>query len=283
MSLTIHKNIPLVGKHKKPIVTDFLFKKLEAKLPILIFCHGYKGFKDWGPWQLMLEQLANHDFFVVAFNFSHNGGSIEQPIDFPDLEAFGNDNFSIQQDDLQSVINEVTAPEFKFNECVDTSNITLIGHSRGGGVVTIKASNEPKITKIITLAGIASYNDSLPAKEKIASWKKDGVLYVQNGRTKQQMPLYYQLFENYKANEAALDISGAAKKLTIPHLIIHGKQDPTVPYNKAELLHQWSQKSKLAPLDTDHVFDAKHPWKSDQMPQALAQVTQTILNFLTEK
>ncbi|WP_010181499.1 alpha/beta hydrolase family protein [Aquimarina agarilytica] len=280
MTLTIHKNIPLVGKHKKAIVTDFIYKKSNTKLPVLIFCHGYKGFKDWGPWQLMLKSIANNDFFVVAFNFSHNGGTIEQPIDFPDLEAFGNDNFSKQQDDLQAVIDEITASNFKFNELVDTSNITLMGHSRGGGVVTIKASNESKVTKIITLAAIASYNDSLPAKEKIAQWRNEGVLYVKNGRTKQDMPLHYQLFEDYQANQSALDISAAAKKLTIPHLIIHGKQDPTVPYSKAELLHQWSQKSKLLPLDTDHVFNAKHPWLNDQMPPALTQVTQAILNFL---
>lgn len=283
MTLTIHKNIPLVGKHQKPIVTDFLFQKNATKLPVLIFCHGYKGFKDWGPWQLMLKQIASQGFFIVAFNFSHNGGSIEQPIDFPDLEAFGNDNFSIQQDDLQAVIDEVTASNFKFNDYVDVSNINLMGHSRGGGVVTIKASNELKITKIITLAGIASYNDSLPAKQKITQWRNEGVLYIKNGRTKQQMPLYYQLFEDYQANQSSLDISAAAKKLTIPHLIIHGKQDPTVPFSKAELLHQWSPKSNLIALDTDHVFDAKHPWLSDQMPSALEQVTKSVLIFLLEK
>ncbi|WP_010522878.1 alpha/beta hydrolase family protein [Aquimarina agarivorans] len=280
MTITIHKNIPLVGKHNKPIVTDFYYNKELSKQPILIFCHGYKGFKNWGPWHLMLKQIAIEGYFVVAFNFSHNGGTIEQPIDFPDLDAFGNDNFSKQQDDLQAVIDQVIDPDFKFSSNTDPSKIFLMGHSRGGGVVTLKAASEPKITKIITLAGIASYHESLPSAEKIAQWKQKGVLYIENGRTKQQMPLYYQLFEDYQANKPQLNIATAAKKLTVPHLIIHGKQDSTVPFAKAALLHQWSKNSQLIALNTDHVFNAKHPWEDDQMPLALAQTTDHILNFL---
>ena len=56
--------------------------------PLIIFCHGYKGFKDWGAWNLMAEAFAKIGFCFIKFNFSHNGGTIEQPIDFPDLEAF---------------------------------------------------------------------------------------------------------------------------------------------------------------------------------------------------
>ena len=278
--MTIHKNIPLVGKHHKPIVTDFMYDDLKKELPILIFCHGYKGFKDWGPWHIMLKKFAENGFFVVAFNFSHNGGTIEQPIDFPDLEAFGNDNFSIQQDDLQSVIDEVTDPKFKFSNHINPEKIILAGHSRGGGQVILKAAHEPKITQLVTLAAINTYETAMPNGDKLEQWKKDGVMYAINGRTQQKMPHYYQLFEDYQKNKEALNIEKAAKKLTIPHLIVHGTNDEAVEFERGKALHQWSKNSELFSLNTNHVFGGSHPWEKNQMPDDLETITNKVLQFL---
>ena len=229
MSLKIHKNIPLVGKHNKPIVTDFIFDETKPNQPIVIFCHGYKGFKDWGPWILMCKSIAKEGYFVVAINFSHNGGTIQEPIDFPDLEAFGNDNFSKQQDDLQSVIEEVTAERFKFHNYTNSSHVTLMGHSRGGGASIIKTSNNTKITKLITLASISTYDTSFPTGEILENWKKEGVWYITNGRTKQKMPHYIQFYEDYQVNKELLNIKNATKKIAIPHLLVHGTADTSVP------------------------------------------------------
>ena len=102
----------------------FFIKKLNQLKPIVIFCHGYKGFKDWGAWNLMAEAFAEAGFFFIKFNFSHNGGTVEQPIDFPDLEAFGNNNYTKELDDLESVIDWVcNSSEFK-NEA-NTNSINL--------------------------------------------------------------------------------------------------------------------------------------------------------------
>ena len=27
--------------------------------PIVFFCHGFKGFKDWGPWPWLCGEIAN--------------------------------------------------------------------------------------------------------------------------------------------------------------------------------------------------------------------------------
>ena len=279
--LVSHKNIPLVGLHNRPIVTDFLYAKTSKPKPIIIFCHGYKGYKDWGAWPLMLQQFAEQGNFVVSFNFSHNGGTVQEPIDFPDLEAFANDNFSKQQDDLQSVINEVLSPDFKFTAEVDTENVILIGHSRGGGVVILKAAAENKVAKVVSLAPISTYDTSFPTGEVLENWKKEGVMYVTNGRTQQEMPLYFQLYEDYQKNKAVLNISAAAEKLTVPHLIIHGIEDKAVTVDNAELLHEKSKQSELFLLSTDHVFGAKQPWESNKMPEALQQVTDKITKFLS--
>lgn len=41
--------------------------------PVIIFLHGFKGFKDWGPFPDVCEELARAGFGVVAMNFSLNG------------------------------------------------------------------------------------------------------------------------------------------------------------------------------------------------------------------
>lgn len=56
--MKILKNITLEGKHKKPILTDAFFIENQKPKPIAIFCHGYKGFKDWGAWNLMARAFA---------------------------------------------------------------------------------------------------------------------------------------------------------------------------------------------------------------------------------
>ena len=278
--LITHKNIPLLGKHQLPIVTDFIFQETEKPKPVLIFCHGYKGFKDWGAWQLMFQAFAEAGLFVVAFNFSHNGGTLENPIDFPDLEAFGNDNFSKQQDDLQSVIDEVLSQDFKFKNQVDTKKVILVGHSRGGGVTILKTANEPRVTHLVSLAPIKSYADSMPTGDELLAWKNEGVKYVMNGRTKQNMPLYYQLYENFMANKEALDIEAAASSLDLPHIIFHGRTDNAVPFACAEVIEKLSKQAQLIPLDTDHVFGAFHPWNQNQMPPVLESITNQIIEFV---
>ncbi len=280
MSIKIHKNIPLVGKHQLPIVVDFLYNQQAISQPIIIFCHGYKGFKGWGPWHLMCQAIAKQGYFVVTINFSHNGGCVQQPIDFPNLEAFGNDNFSKQQDDLQSVIDNVVATGFEFASLVNVNQITLIGHSRGGGAAIIKTANESKITKLITLASISTYDTSFPSGNILEKWKKEGVWYVTNGRTKQQMPHYIQFYEDYQKNKEQLNIKNAAKNLSVPHLLIHGTKDTSVTMESAEKIKQWNPKALTYFLETDHVFDGKHPWNMEEMPHALEEITQQMLRFL---
>lgn len=76
----------------------------------------------------MAEAFASAGYFFIKFNFSHNGGTVEQPIDFPDLEAFGNNNYTKELDDLEAVIDWIyKSSEFENN--LDKTNINLIGHS----------------------------------------------------------------------------------------------------------------------------------------------------------
>jgi len=270
----------LQRENRKPILLDVSFNKNGKQKPILIFCHGYKGFKDWGCWNVFASNIAKEDLFFLKFNFSHNGGTMEQPIDFPDLNAFGENNFTKELDDLEKVISWITSSENKYSTEVNSQDIILVGHSRGGGIATIKASEDSRVTKVITLAGASDYKSRFPVGDELAYWRKKGVAYVENARTKQQMPHYIQFYNNFIDNEARLTISEAAKKISIPHLIIHGTTDETVPFQEAEALHTWNSGSELFAIENaNHVFGGSHPWESDVLPEDLELVANEIINF----
>ena len=278
--MKILRNLVIEGKHRKPIVADVFYKETNQPKKVLIFCHGYKGFKDWGAWNMMSEVFAKAGFFFVKFNFSHNGGTLEQPIDFPDLDAFGNNNYSKELDDLGSVIDWISMnSDFKKN--VDRSDLSLMGHSRGGGIVLLKAREDSRIKKVITLAGVSDYKSRFPKKEKLQEWMEKGIYFVKNGRTHQEMPHFYQFFEDFEKNENRLNIQKATKNLKIPQFILHGDTDTSVLINEAESLKKWNPKSTFHILkNTNHVFNTSHPWTAKQLSNQLEEVTQLCVDFL---
>jgi pimeloyl-ACP methyl ester carboxylesterase len=274
------KNFIIEGKHQKPIVTDYFYKKNNDKKPVVIFCHGYKGFKDWGAWNNMAQYFAENDVFFIKFNFSHNGGTPEQPIDFPDLKSFSENNFTIELDDLNSIIDYLHNDTSIQNE-IDLKQITLIGHSRGGGIALIKAKEDNRINKVVSYAGISDIEARMPKGKELEFWKKNGISFVINSRTNQKMPHKYQFYENYIKNKDRLNIKKAVKKLNIPLLIIHGKEDTTVSINEALNIKKWNPKSKLFIIDDmNHSLDSKHPWNKNEMPKNLKKVADKTLYFI---
>jgi len=277
-------NIPVKSTHhNKPIVTDVFYLKDNTKKPLVIFCHGYKGFKDWGAWDLAAETFANNNLFFVKFNFSHNGGTLENPIDFPDLAAFGDNTFIKELNDLENIIDWVTAnPDFK-NE-IDVENIALIGHSRGGGIVALKASENNKITKLITWAGVSDFGARFPKGEQLEAWKNQGISYILNTRTHQKMPHLYQFYENFKENEERLTIKKAVENLNIPQLIIQGENDEVVPPEEAKNLHLWNPKSELVIVEgMNHPLGCTQPWEGSTMPSHLEKVVKKSIGFILKK
>lgn len=277
----ISKNLVLKRKIKKPIVFDLFFKENTQQKPIIIFCHGYKGFKDWGSWDLVAKTFMEANLFFVKFNFSHNGGTINNPIDFPDLDAFAENNYTKELDDLDAIINHLLSSKFKYRKEIDVNNITVIGHSRGGGISIIKASEDSRISKLITWASVCDFSKRSSTIGDLENWRKTGVKYVLNGRTNQKMPHNFQFYEDFKANENRLNIENAAKKLKIPFLIIHAKNDPSIKFHEAECLNSWNAKSELFIVNnSDHVFGAKHPWQNNTMPEKLKQVVEKSISFI---
>ena len=262
---------------EKPIVCDLTKPFQYHDKNLIIFCHGYKGFKDWGCWNLMGEKFAQSGINFLKFNFSHNGGTINNPIDFPDLKAFSENNYSIEVNDVIRVINYVKSQFTYFTK----AKIHLLGHSRGGGIACIASSRGLNVESLILLASVSDYKNRFPNKREIDKWREKGVRYVENKRTKQKMPHLYQFYQNYIDNESNLNIESSLRKFSGKTLICHGSMDLAVGFENAVKLLSWAKNGSLLKLRTNHTFGSKHPWNEAHLPKPLDQVVEKTIRFLS--
>lgn len=276
--MNIRKDIKVDGKHGRPILLDTYYIDNSEKKPLLILAHGFKGFKDWGHWHLIAEEFAKKGFYFIKFNFSHNGTTPQAPLDFGDLEAFGQNNYSKEEADIDVLFEWL---EKNNDKGYDLDNVTLIGHSRGGGLAIAKSARDNRIHRLVTLAAVNELGFAKRHPEVLENWKKDGVYYIMNGRTKQQMPLYYQLHEDILENGDKYDVKTAASNMDKPWLIIHGSDDNAVNVSAACSMKELNPAARLEIIEeANHVFGGKHPYLSDGLPSHSRQLVDLCLDFL---
>lgn len=276
------KDIVITGTQGKPMGLDIFYNKDEINKPVVIYAHGFNGFKDWGNCDLVAKIFAEQGFTFVKFNFSHNGTTPDNPTAFTDLDAFAENNYSKELNDFSLVVDWVCDAKNPHRAFIDEDNIYLIGHSLGGGIATLLAAEDTRIKKLVTWAAVAECKTpwgNWPL-HRIEMWQGVGVQYYTNTRTNQQMPLNYQLYEDYENNKERLDIKKAIGSLTIPVLICHGSLDLSVPIDAAYELKDANPSAALLELETNHVFDRQHPWIMTYLPEAMELLVGKTIAFL---
>ncbi len=279
--MNIQKDLIVANKNNRPFLLDAYYEASQNPKPFVIFVHGIKGFKDWGHWHLIPQAFAKAGFVFIKFNFSHNGTTLEHPLEFADLEAFGNNNYSKELDDLDAVLNWLEKQEKIPQQELNLEQVSLIGHSRGGGIGIIKAVEEARIKCLITWAAVHSLAYAWADPEKVNAWKEQGVYYLINGRTKQQMPTYYQFYEDFIQNKDRLDIQLQLQTFRKPFLIVHGTADPAVPEFAARQLEKWAPSANCHLIEgADHVFGATHPFQAASLPKHSEELVAQSIAFL---
>lgn len=273
----------LQGQYDKPITLDVYWKESGGEKPIIVFAHGFKGFKDWGHWEAIAKTFAERGYCFVKFNFSHNGVTPNDLLNFADLEAFGHNNYSKELSDLETVLDWIATGE-KWASTIQwkSKDVVVIGHSRGGPISLITAKERTEVTRVITWASVHELNYAWQREPgQLEVWETAGVYHVLNGRTKQNMPLYYQLYEDYAQNEARFSIKDTLLELDKPLLIVHGDADPAVPAKAAEYLANYAQQGivKIIP-NANHVFGGHHPYEGTELSSHAQQLVELCCSFL---
>lgn len=275
------KQIAIKGSRDKKITLDITLPNSKVKTPVVIFCHGFKGFKDWGHFNWVASEFAKEGLAFLKFNFSYNGTTESKLIDLSDMEAFAQNNYTTEFNDLGVVIDFVDKEAETYN--LDKNEIYLVGHSRGGGIAMLRASDDRRVKKLALWASLSEF-ESFFRPETIEQWEKEGVVYAVNKRTGQNLPLYKQFYDDYLANKEKLDVRKAAKLLSAPLLLIHGDKDESVPLSHAEALYNIVQHSILIKVENgDHTFGAKHPFdEANDVSEMLEELVENTVEFFVD-
>ena len=242
----------------------------------VVIVHGFKGFRLWGPWPALARAFALAGHAAVTFDFSHNG--IDAQGEFTVLDLFRENTHTREQAELRAVVDALADGRLTGRKM---SRIGLAGHSRGGGAAILHAAGDPRVTALVTLASIAD----IPGRwtpDQVAVWRRGDDVFVENARTKQQMPIGAGYWADVVAHRDALDVTAAAARVTQPWLIVHGDADGAVPAADAQALFDAAGENAELMLvaGADHVFGVKHPYEGPS--DALFTVAEAMLDWFED-
>lgn len=242
--------------------------------PLILFLHGFKGFKDWGAFPDACEDLAYSGFAVLAMNFSLNGIG-DNPTEFDRLDLFAGETFSQDLDDVGTVIEALKTGKINDNKVVfNTDEIGIIGHSRGGQTAICAAAEYPEICCLVSWAAVANYNDHW-TEQMIRDWDEKGVTEIENSRTGQKMPVNREVYEDARKNADRVMAINRIKELNLPVCLIHGDDDEAVdPSNARKLYSACPSKEKELKIipNTGHTFGVSHPFEAYTLPSNFEKV-----------
>ena len=229
----------------------------EASSGALILVNGFMGFKDWGYAPYFGKYFSNNGFYVITFNFSHNGIG-ENKYKITEFEEFANNTFTREITELEDVI--AACKNGKFGE-IASLKISVVGHSRGGAIAILTASKYKSISNLVTWGSVATLDRY--SKRQNERFRANGFFEIQYSRT-QKIKINLPILDDLENNiNSSLNIEKAVGKLSIPLLIIHGSEDIVVKPDEAIQIYNWSNKnfSKLKIISkTGHTFGCTHPF-----------------------
>jgi dienelactone hydrolase len=246
--------------------------RAENAVGAVIVCHGFKGFARWAFFPHLSRTLAQNGLTAITVDFSGSGIGRDRET-FTEPEAFAHNTFTRELEDLELI--EDYARRMKWIG----GKFGLFGHSRGGGMAIVYTAAEgSNVNSLVTWAAISYPNRWSP--EDVVTWRRRGFTDITNSRTGDVMRLETDLLEDVEQHgKTKLNIEGAAAKIRVPWLIVHGTADETVPSTEAERLHSAAKGVSTLRLieGSGHTFEAKHPL--NQIPTSLERVVKETTTF----
>ncbi len=229
------------------------------KLPVIIVCHGFKAFKDWGPFPAIGRYFAESGFVSIVFNFSHNGIG-KNFRKFSEREKFSVNTFSLELEDVAAILDAISTGQIHCRS-IDESKIGIVGHSRGGGIAIIKAREDKRIKAVAGWSTVAYFDRYTEAQRK--RWREKGFVGIPSINPESLFRLRTDLLDDLEKNAERLNIKNAVHDLGKPLLLIHGTADLPVPIDEAKSLYEISDKTvtELILLEgIGHMYGARHPY-----------------------
>ncbi len=242
---------------------------------MMIICHGFKGYKDYGFIPQLAAAACQRGIIAHRFNFSHSGVTQDhQTFARPDL--FERDTWGKQIHDLKAVVAAAAEDQLP-GAASGKLPMCWYGHSRGGVTVLLgaaiasAASNHTIAGRPVGIIAAAAPQSSCSLDpDQVHRLRRRGYLETPSSRTGQVLRVGKTWLEEMEQDPAAYDPLAAIGKVRCPVLLIHGDNDETVPVGDAHRLKSAAgDRARLEVLaGASHTFNAPNPLPLDQTPPA---------------
>jgi uncharacterized protein len=234
----------------------------RGPLPVVIVCHGFKAFKDWGPFPHIGQWFADQGFVSIVFNFSHNGIGTD-PRKFTEHALFEKNTIGLEIDDVRTILDAIAKHALPC-DVMDPARVGIVGHSRGGGVALITAHEDPRVHAAALWSSVSTF--SRYSVEQVRRWREKGYMELHSVSGTSALRMGIDLLNNAQQNRERYDLIAAASHLAKPLLIVHGTEDIPVKIREAEMLYEAADKrlTQFVRLDgVGHMYGAKHPYRKE--------------------
>lgn len=210
----------------------------EARVPLVILCHGFGGNCHEGLLADIAEALHNNGIASLRFDFNGHGKSDG---------LFQNMTVPNEIENLEDVISWARSQTW-------VKDISLLGHSQGGVVAGMTAGElgDKEIKSLVLMAPAAVLRDDALRGNTM------GAIYDPWNMTADYVQLPFgglKLGRRYIETAISLPIYETALKYSGPVLVIHGTHDRVVPYTYGERYNHGYQNSRIRLLPgEDHGF-----------------------------
>jgi pimeloyl-ACP methyl ester carboxylesterase len=211
---------------------DYAFHEGERGAKnIVVLGHGVTGNKDRPFIVALAEGLAAAGIPALRFSFSGNGASEGR---------FTDSTISKEVDDLGAVLDHLKGYA-----------VCYVGHSMGGAVGVLRASEDKRIQLLVSLAGMV-HTKAFAQREFGDVTPDEGFMWDEP-----DCPLSQAYMDDLTQINTVIDLS---PQITIPWLLVHGDEDDVVPIEDShDILAKANSQAQLVTLEgANHVFSDEY-------------------------
>ncbi len=222
---------------------DYSFHPAASEGPIVVLGHGVTGNKDRPFIAALSAALAREGFGALRFSFAGNGDSEGR---------FEEATISKEVDDLGAVLNALEGPP-----------LCYVGHSMGAAVGVLRASQDQRISLLVSLAGMV-HTRAFAAREFGDVVPDEGLMW-----NEPDCPLSQIYVDDMNRLDSVVE---RAPSIAIPWLLVHGSGDDVVPIQDAhDIFARANEPKQLVQIPhADHIFSAA----------ATATMVETVVGWL---